>query len=120
MQTIRIRYLTALPLRQDMQRVFPQWGRKEDGTFDIALAKDDITDTLKKRHAFVKIVRNVNETLKHIDVYALVRDSFVAPLWLQGIVTPHTELDPFTHGWMGHEERVLDAVDEAPDDEVIT
>lgn len=120
MKTIRIRYLLPLPLRQDMQRVFPQWGRKEDGTFDAALAKDDISDATKKRHAFVKIVRNVNGTLKHLDVYALVRDSFTPPLWLQGIVTPHTTLDPFTHVWQGHEVKVDDAANEAPDNEIIT
>lgn len=120
MKTIRIRYLSALPLRQDIQRVFPNWGRKEDGTFDPSLAKDDISDALKKRHAHIKIVRDtVTQALLHIDVYAMVRDSFIVPSWLQGTVTPHTDLDPFTHMFQGHRVRVLDSANEALE-EVIT
>lgn len=102
-----------------MQRVFPQWGRKEDGTFDAALAKDDISDATKKRHAFVKIVRNADLTLKHIDIYALVRDSFVTPSWLQGVVVPHTALDPYTHLFMGHEVPVPDAPNEEPEETIL-
>lgn len=126
MQIIRIRYTTPLLLRQDVQRIFPNWGRKEDGTFDILLAKDDISDAVKKRHAFVKIVRDlvtdpvtgavISNTFKHIDVYALVRDSFITPTWLQGVVTPHTELDPYTHVFMGHEIPVPDDPNEEPEE----
>lgn len=129
MQTLRIRYTTLLPLRQDLQRVFPNCGRKLDGTFDAALAKDDISDAVKKRHAFIKIVRDlvtdpvtgavISNTFKHIDVYALVRDSFTVPTWLQGTVKPHTELDPYTHVFMGHEVPVPDSPDEEPEEPII-
>lgn len=128
MKTVRIRYTSPLALRQDVQRIFPKWGRKEDGTFDISLAKDDITDHLNKRHAFVKVVRDVvtdpktgnviGNTFKHIDIYALVRDTFTPPTWLQGVVVPHTELDPFTHRFMGHEERIYDAPSETPEEPI--
>lgn len=120
MQIIRVRYLSRPPLVDDLKRIFPRWGRREDGTFDPALAREDISSLRKKRHAFIKVVRNEDETLKHIDVYALVRDTFMPPLWLQGIVTIHTDLDPFTHTWLGHETPVPDAADEEPDNEVIT
>lgn len=109
MKIIRVRYTALLPLRQDFQRIFPDW----DGT------KADISDALKKRHVFVKVVRNVNNTLKHLDVYALVRDTFIPTLWLQGVVTPPTDLDPFTHLFQGHQVKVDDAPNEAPDNEVI-
>ena len=112
MKIVRVRYLALLPLRQDLQRIFPNW----DGT------RQDIEDSLKKRHVYVKRVpmSEIDGSLKHFDVYALVRDSFSPPLWLQGVVTPHSDLDPYSHRWQGHEVKVDDAANEEPDNEVIT
>lgn len=107
MKQIRIRYTTLLDLKEDMQKAFPNWGGN----------RQTVTYALKKRNMFINPVRDaVTNALLHIDVYVLVRDSFTVPLWIQGVEVPHSDVDPFTHVWQGHEVAVPDDLNEEPEE----
>jgi hypothetical protein len=108
MKIVRIRYLTLLPLRQDLLRVFPNW----DGT------AEDIADNLKKRHCKIKVKRNATTgVLIHADVYLLVKDTFTLPLWVQGTLVL-SNVEPYEHGWLGHETPVPDPPYEEPEENI--
>jgi len=89
MKIIRVRYVQITPLREDLERAFPTW----DGT------REDLTDHLENRHAYIKVYRNEQGQRTHADVYMLVKDTFSLPNWVQG-----TEIknEPHDHEFLGH------------------
>lgn len=96
---VRIKYITALTLRQDFQRAFPDW----DGT------KEDISDAIGHRHVRIKVYRDsVTGVRTHAIVYLLVRQAFTVPAWIQGEVLLDNDVDdPVDHYFMGHEPEII-------------
>lgn len=93
MKVIRLRYTDKQALKDDFQRVFPSW----NGTLS------DLSDTLNSRHAYIKVYRDPVTGLRtHADVYALVKDDFVIPSLIQGVVISD-DVEAPDHYFMGHE-----------------
>lgn len=121
MKIIRIKYIPPLgPLVQDLERIFPEYA-------PITAAKIDalggiLINSQKKRFVYVKEFRNPDTGVRtKVIVYALVRDSFNVPLWIQGQELREIDLDtePINHQFMGHEIPVPDPEGTEPEDEVI-
>lgn len=115
MQIIRIRYNVPLgPMMQDLQRVFPNI---EVTAATLRERGGILAWREKKRYAYVKEKFNELGVRTHAIVYAAVRDTFVPPLWLQGIVlNPLDALNPVDHYFMGHEVPVPDPPNEEPEE----
>lgn len=118
MKVIRIKYVPPLTLMiQDLERVFPNYA-PITATLLGSLG-GFLFNPIKKRFVFVK-EKFQNGVRTHVIVYALVRDSFVVPNWVQG-----TELDPLDpvdvidHWFMGHEVPTPDDPNEPLEEEIL-
>jgi hypothetical protein len=119
MKIIRIKYVPPLgPLLQDLQRIFPLLPITAQYLDDVG---GILIDAPKKRFVYVKEKRNPDTGVRtKVIVYALVRDSFVVPNWIQGVQLADMDAtDPIDHYFLGYEVRVLDREGEAPDNEVL-
>lgn len=120
MKIVRVKYIPPLgPMIQDLERIFPEYtpitAAKLDGLGGILI------NPSKKRFCYVKEFRNpITGIRTHVIVYALVRDSFTAPQWIQGQVLGDIDLatHPIDHWFMGHELPVPDKANEAPEEPI--
>lgn len=119
MKIVRIKYVPPLgPLIQDLQRVFPELpitAAYLDSVGGILINAD------KKRFVYVKEHRDENGVRDKVIVYALVKDSFVVPNWIQGQVLADLDVNnPIDHYFMGYEQYIpADDPNEPPDEGVI-
>lgn len=116
MKIVRIKYIPPLgPLVQDLERIFPEYAPITAALID-SLGGILINST-KKRFVFVKEFRNPDTGVRtHVIVYALVRDSFAVPIWVQGVELSDVDVsNPINHHFLGHEQRVMDDPNEAPE-----
>lgn len=119
MKIVRIKYIPPLgPLVQDLERIFPEYVPITAALLD-SLGGVLINST-KKRFVFVKEFRNPDTGVRtKVIVYALVRDSFVLPAWIQGIQLSDVDVDnPIDHRFLGHEIPVADNINEPPEESI--
>ena len=120
MKIVRVKYIPPLgPMIQDLQRVFPE---QTINATTLQAMGGIITNAEKKRFVYVKEFVNESGQRTKAIVYALVRDTFQMPNWVQGTVLAEIDLatEPIDHWFMGHEIPIADSPDTPPDNEVIT
>ena len=101
---------------QDLQRIFPTLGI-------TAQVLQQLGGLLiypeKKRFAYAKEKFDANGVRTAVVIYALVRDSFVMPAWIQGQVLDDLDVNnPIDHVFMGHEQFVPDPPGEVPEEQI--
>lgn len=118
MKVARVRYNVPLgPMIQDLQRVF---SNQVVNAANLQAAGGILMWPEKKRFAYVKEKFDANGNRIAAVVYALVRNSFVMPNWIQGtVLNPLDVNNPIDHYFMGHEVDTEDDPNDEPEEEII-
>lgn len=120
MKIIRVRYIPPLgPMIQDLERIFPEYAPITAASLEAT--GGILINPTKKRFVFVKDFRNPDTGVRtKVIVYALVRDSFVLPAWIQGIQLSDVDVDnPIDHKFLGHEIPIPDNPNEPPEGPIL-
>lgn len=117
MKVARVRYNVPLgSMIQDLSMVFPN---QTVNAATLAAQGGVLIYPEKKRFAYVKEKFNESGTRIACIVYALVRNSFVMPNWIQGTVLDPLDVNnPIDHYFMGHEIDTEDDPNEEPEEEI--
>jgi hypothetical protein len=116
MKVVRIRYGdTPALVVADARRFF-----RDDTITMASLRRDGAVLLEKKRFGIIKEKFNELGSRTKIILIILVRDTFIMPLWIQGVVIQVNDLtDPIDHHWLGHEIPVPDDPTETPEEAIL-
>src|SRR5688500_4814322 len=108
MKIVRVKYVTPLgPMIQDLERIFPELAPITAAYLESV--GGILINSNKKRFVYLKEFRDEAGVRTKVIAYALVRDSFTVPSWIQGQVLNDIDINnPIDHQFLGHEIPVPD------------
>jgi hypothetical protein len=117
MKIVRVKYTAPYgPMIQDLERVFPEYAPITAGL--LQSLGGFLINPAKKRFVYLQEFYSELGVRTKVVVYALVRDSFTVPAWIQGQVLKEIDLatEPVLHQFLGHEIPVPDNPNEPPEE----